>query len=478
MNHFEQNVKAYIQQMNLIASGDHLLIACSGGVDSMALLHFLHKESSSLNITVSCAHVDHMLRGGTSKEDMQFVEQFCLKRNIPFYGKSIPIKEIVQNEGGNVQAICRRERYQFLEDTLIHIGATKLVTAHHADDQLESVLMALTTKRSTNGLAGIHPLRKFKQYMIIRPFLMVTKKEIREYLQNNHLNWREDSSNEKDDYTRNKFRHHISPLIIKENPNAAQNVVYLANQIREDNEFLMQLAEERFSKVVTKIGENSYNLKIECLKTEPVSLQRRLVLILLNYIYGNSNTLQTYHLVSAILDLCDSENGSSEIHLPNNYIAQRIYRTLIVQPREEQPSLKRQIVNMNEWISIESTQLFISEIDNLTALPTCSIFYFSSKEVTLPLFIRSLMNGDRIQLSGMLDTKRVSRIFIDEKIPATKRKSWPLLVDANDNVLAVVGIRTSDKLSKVRRPIDDNLLLIKVDDEGCTTRGGYKDDSK
>ena len=463
MNHLEQNVKAYIQQMNLVVPGDHLLIACSGGVDSMALLHFLHKESANLHIKISCAHVDHMLRGTISRRDLEFVERYCLEQGIPFYSKSIPIASIVQQEGGNVQAICRRERYQFLEDTLLQIGASKLVTAHHADDQLESVLMALTTKRSMNGLAGIHAIRSFERFMMIRPFLMVTKQEIREYIQNNGLTWREDSSNEKDDYTRNKFRHHISPLLTKENPNVAQNVVHLANQIREDNELLMQLAHERFFKVVTKIGVNSYYLQIESLKQEPVSLQRRLVLILLNYIYGDSNTLQTYHLISMILNLCKSEYGTAEVHLPNNYVAQRMYATLVVQPNEERAAFKKREVEMNEWISAEQFQLYMSKIANapLNASSSQMIFYFNSNEVTLPLHIRTLEKGDRIQLFGMKDAKRVSRIFIDEKIPSTARGHWPLIVDANENVLAVVGVRTSDKLSKVRRPIDDYFLLIK-----------------
>ena len=463
MNQLEQNVKAYIQQMKLVAPGDHLLIACSGGVDSMALLHFLHKESANLHITISCAHVDHMLRGAVSKKDLEFVESYCLTQGIPFYGKSIPIASIVQQEGGNVQAVCRRERYQFLEETLLQIGASKLVTAHHADDQLESVLMALTTKRSTNGLAGIHAMRSFKRYMIIRPFLTVTKQEIREYLQSNGLTWREDSSNEKDDYTRNKFRHHISPLLKEENPHVAQNVVHLANQIREDNELLMQLTREQFPKVVTKIGENSYNLQIESLKQEPVSLQRRLVLILLNYIYGDSNTLQTYHLISTILNLCNSKYGTAEVHLPNNYIAQRMYGTLVVQPNEKRAAFKKRAVEVNEWISAEQFQLNMSKIADAPQNVTSAqmTYYFNSNEVTLPLHIRTPNKGDRIQLFGMNDAKRVSRIFIDEKIPSTVRGHWPLIVDANDNILAVVGVRVSDKLSKVRRPIDDYFLFIK-----------------
>jgi tRNA(Ile)-lysidine synthase len=463
MKQLEQNVKVYIQQMNLIAPGDHLLIACSGGVDSMALLHFLHKESANLHITISCAHVDHMLRGTVSKKDLEFVERYCLEQGIPFYGTSIPIASIVQQEGGNVQAICRRERYQFLEDTLLQIGASKLVTAHHADDQLESVLMALTTKRSTKGLEGIHAIRSFERFKVIRPFLMVTKQEIREYLRNNSLTWREDSSNEKDDYTRNKFRHHIAPLLTKENPQVAQNVVHLANQIREDNEFLMQLAQERFFKVVTEIGKNSYNLQIESLKQEPVSLQRRLVLILLNYIYGDSNTLQTYHLTSMILNLCKSEYGTAEVHLPNNYVAQRMYGTLVVQPNEERTAFEKRQVEMNKWVPAEQFQLYMSKIANapLNVSSSQMIFYFSSSEVTLPLHIRTLEKGDRIQLFGMRDAKRVSRIFIDEKIPSTARGHWPLLIDANENILAVVGIRISDKLSRVRRPIDDYFFSIK-----------------
>ena len=183
MDLFEQKVKSYIDAKQLIAPKDHLLVACSGGVDSIGLLHFLHNYKEQLGFTLSCVHVDHMLRGEVSKEDMRFVAQLCQHYEIPFYGKSIDIPRLLQEEGGNSQALCRRERYQYFQKVMEEIGATTIVTAHHADDQVESMLMSLTKNSAIKGLAGIYPKRSFYSGKLIRPFLAVTKDEIRGYLQ-------------------------------------------------------------------------------------------------------------------------------------------------------------------------------------------------------------------------------------------------------------------------------------------------------
>jgi tRNA(Ile)-lysidine synthetase-like protein len=460
---FEQKVTTFIQEQQLNLNGQHLLIACSGGVDSMALLFFLNKYQAYFGYKISCVHVDHMLRGAESLTDLQFVEAYCQQIGIPFYSKSISIPHIYEQQGGNLQTICRQERYAFFSTIANEIEATYLVTAHHADDQMESVLMGLAKKRNLNALTGIHPKRTVEDLTIIRPFLSVTKIEIREYLEEQNVSWREDASNEKDAYARNYVRHHITPALQKLNPLVAENIVAISTQLAEDQQLLMELAYTKFSKVVTKTVGNNYQLKIDDLKDEPVSLQRRLILILLNYIYGDSHTIQTYDLISSILNMCNAENGTAEIHLPNNFIALRTYSTLVIQPKAVEKPLEQTEITLNEWQQIGTNQVLVKPIekDSIIQVEKASVYYFNAKEVKLPLYARSHQQGERIQLAGMTQAKRISRLFIDDKIPKQERTSWPIIVSGDEEVVAVLGIRTNNKLSKVMRPIDDYLFIVK-----------------
>ena len=245
MQQLEHQVLAYINEQQLIKSGERLLIACSGGVDSMALLSFLYKFQQLLDIEIVVAHVDHMLRGEVSNGDRQFVEKFCREREIEVVSCAIPIAEIVECEKENSQAICRRERYRYFAEVMAGYCIDKLVTAHHADDQLESILMNIT---KAGSIKGIRAKRNFSTGIIIRPFLAVTKLEIREYLQKNSGTFREDASNAKEDYTRNRFRHRIVPLLKQENPNVSLHAVKLVQQLEDDDLYLYELARTTFFK--------------------------------------------------------------------------------------------------------------------------------------------------------------------------------------------------------------------------------------
>ncbi|MEG0385860.1 MAG: tRNA lysidine(34) synthetase TilS [Solibacillus sp.] len=462
MHLLEHQVLAYIKQHQLIASGDKLLIACSGGVDSMALLSFFCKFQNYLQIELVVAHVDHMLRGEASAEDRNFVEQTCAKWNIPVFSSAIPIAEYLEREGGNSQAICRRERYHFFEKVMLEQKIDKLVTAHHADDQLESMLMAMTKASSLNGLKGIMPKRPFLNYFVIRPFLAVTKSEIGEYLHTEGQTYREDASNEKDTYTRNRFRHHVVPLLKKENPSISQHVVQLADQLAEDDRYLMQLAETRFSTLFEEMRGNCYKVVISDFQSEPLALQRRLILILLNYLYNDSKMIQSYALCTMILKLFDTAVGSSSADLPKGYIARQQYGEIIFEKDHQMHQMMKQTLMLNEWNWFGELRVYVGELaqceDSLLAVH--EPYYFTASTIQFPLFVRVREDGDRIALSGMQQKKKVARIFIDGKIPLVKRAHWPLLVDANNELLAVMAVRVNNQFSDVREAAHDSVLLV------------------
>ncbi|ATP38627.1 tRNA lysidine(34) synthetase TilS [Solibacillus sp. R5-41] len=462
MHLLEHQVSAYIKQHQLITSGDKLLVACSGGVDSMALLSFLYKFQHYFKIKLFVAHVDHMLRGEASEGDRNFVEQICAKWEIPVFSCAIPIAEYLEKEGGNSQAICRRERYRFFEKIMTEQKIDKLVTAHHADDQLESMLMAITKASSLNGLKGIVPKRPFLNYFVIRPFLAVTKSEIGEYLHTEGQTYREDASNEKDTYTRNRFRHHVVPLLKRENPSISHHVVQLADQIAEDDRYLMQLAETRFSTIFKEMRENCYKVVISDFQREPLALQRRFILILLKYLYHDSKMIQSYALCTSILKLFDTSVGSSSVNLPEDYIARQQYGEIVFEKNQQPRQLTKQKLALNEWNSVGELRVYIGALtqceDSLLAM--YQPYYFTASAIQFPLFVRIREDGDRIALSGMQQKKKVARIFIDGKIPLVKRAHWPLLVDANNELLAVMAVRVNNQFSDVRLAAHDSVLLV------------------
>lgn len=462
MRDFEQKVLQFIDSEHLVNEGSRLLIACSGGVDSMALLTFFDKYKRILGIELFVAHVDHMLRGEQSAGDRMFVEQFCESRNIPCFSTAIPIPDLLVEHGGNSQAVCRKERYAFFTAIMQEQAIDTLVTAHHADDQLESILMGLAKAGTVTGMQGIHVKRYFTNGIIIRPFLMVTKEEIRGYLQKSGVNFREDPSNAKDDYTRNRLRHHVVPLLKAENEFISQHATQFSMQLMQDDAYLRELAQEAYDRLVKKKSENCYEVEITAFLKEPLALQRRLILILLNYLYNDTNTFQSHTLCTSILKMFQTQNGSSMINLPKRFVVSRQYGRVFFQKEQEKTPIASEELTFNEWNEGRDVRIYIGETSRMTAPLSAGaqIYYVGADTLAFPIRIRTREVGDRIQLAGMSEPKRLSRLFIDEKVPLTKRDDWSLLVDAHNEVLAVIGLRVSSKFSRTRRAGDDYVFVV------------------
>ncbi|MDF2607599.1 MAG: tilS [Bacillales bacterium] len=203
-----------IKRKKYFNKSELLIVGVSGGPDSLALLHLLNKNK----FNIIAAHVDHMLRGKESKDDLEFVKEFCSQKNIEFVARSIEVGKYVSETGLSTQIAARVCRYNFFKEVMDQYKSKKLILAHHGDDQIETITMRLVRGSTPKGIAGIRDVRDFENGAIIRPLLYVNKAMIAAYCEKNNLTPRIDKSNEKDTYTRNRFRKSILPFFYNENP--------------------------------------------------------------------------------------------------------------------------------------------------------------------------------------------------------------------------------------------------------------------
>lgn len=443
---FHTQVISFNQKHNLISGGDRLLVACSGGADSIALLTFLHQQKDILGVTLGCIHANHGLRGKESEEDERFVETLCHDWGIPFHTKTLPIRDILESEKGNLQDICRRERYSFFEQVMEKDGYNKLVVAHHADDQVESVYMGLTKGTRANGMPA---KRNFGCGKLIRPFLSVKRKEIEHYLNEQQYTYREDSSNHKDAYMRNRFRHHIVPMLQKENANVASVIGQWTHQQQQDEQLLQKLATQECKKIVEHTGTHSLSIDLQQFQEIEVALQKRVILILLNYLYPNEKLWLSHSLVDQIHNQCLERNGSNEIHLPKGGKMIRQYSNMHFSFEEEvsRDQIFPIMLIVGEWTSIESNQR-IKLCDREGAVCGSDGWFITLEKCELPVRVRRRRPGDRLLLKGMKEPKRLSRLLIDEKVPLHTRDSIQLLETQQEEIIGVPGLRLSSRFTK------------------------------
>lgn len=445
MNTFDETVFRFIKKESLLLEGGRVLIACSGGVDSVVLLHFIAMNRERWGVDVAAIHVDHMLRGEESEEDGAFVRQLCETYGIPFFGRRIAVPEILLKSGGNTQAVCREERYLFFSEIMLANKYNVLATAHHGEDQLETVLMQVTKGNIPKGM----PMkREINGGILVRPFLPVVKASLYSYATEKKLAFREDPSNQSTAYMRNRFRQQVLPFIVAENPAVVENTLTTTRKIAEDDALLEALAKEQLDKIVEFTEEGLPSIDGDAFIGMPNSLQRRVITLLLNYLYDNKNVLVEYKygLIEQLQSQLTSQVGNISIDLPLGYKFIREYGHLsfIKGNTIPQPAVSKTVPKgvqipwgNGEWLY----WIEVDEVDSCLLTNVVDVMYFNLPKSALPLHVRHRKEGDRMLLPGMSRPKRLSRLFIDEKIGASERLDLPVLVTAQDEVCAVPGLR-------------------------------------
>ena len=413
----------FLKKLN-IDKNKYLVVATSGGPDSMALLHMLNSNG----FKVICAHVNHGLRL-VSEEEYKFVENYAKVNNIIFEG--MKIEGYKNNKFTEHEA--REKRYTFFEKVLNKYNTDILLTAHHGDDLIETVLMRLIRGSNLNGYKGFNKITNFKNFKIIRPLVFYTKKEIEQYIKSNKIPVVYDESNKSKKYTRNRIRLDILPILKKEEKNIHKKILEYSEELNDINEYVNEVVKEKVNELYknNKLDINNFNKLNKVIKTKVLEN------ILFN-IYKNDINIITKHHIEEILKIIESNN--KKINLPNNIMVLKEYNNLIFK-EEETISTNNYKIILDKDINLKELGEF--KFINDTTEKSNYVIKLNSKEITLPLILRNKEEKDEIKVKNLNGTKKVKKIFIDEKIPLRLRNNYPILTDSKNNLLWIPGIKKS-----------------------------------
>lgn len=428
----ERRVKEYMKKEKMAEEGEGILAAVSGGADSVCLLFLLHKWEEELKIRLAAFHLNHGLRGDEADRDEAYVRELCGRLQIPFLSVREDVSAYAALHRLSEEEAGRQLRYRHLEEAAGKLSCSRIATAHHRDDNAETVLLNLFRGGGLKGLSGISPVRG----KIIRPLLCLSRNEIEEYLKENGIAWCEDSTNHECEYARNRIRNELFPWVKEKiNERAGEHILNFAAVAGQADEYFTRQAEMILS-------EGGTSIRTEVFDRQPEILKSYLVRAMISSAMGNQKDISLKH-IEAVCAL-KGPGGGTEAVLPGGLRAVRGYETLEIR-REEAGKL------WEEGDITLVTRIFSWKKDQ--EIPKNQYTkWFDYDKIKDTLSVRTRETGDYFMI-GEGRRKLLKRYFIDEKIPEGKRDSIRLLAEGN-HVLWVIGYRISE--------------YYKITDETCT----------
>lgn len=443
-----KKVKSFIKKYQLLEPNKTVLVGVSGGPDSMALLHLLKEESEINGLHIIAVGVDHQLRGDASEQDMLYVEAQCERWNIPFIKKKVDVEAYKQTNKVGTQVAARTLRYEVFAEVMKEYEADYLALGHHGDDQIETMLMGVMRTTSIQGLKGIPYTRHFATGKIIRPLLLLTKEEIETYCDIHQIEPRIDASNFETDYTRNELRLDVVPILKEKNHRLHQTIQQLSETIQEDESFLMDQAAKVIKDVIQiKDKKCEATILLPAFKKQPVSLQRRLFRLTLNYLYKeNIPDKISYTHEEIFLRLIGDQLANKSIDFPNGLKIEKSYEKVHLyfdQAEKNEIMYERTITSLPLEIALPNGDILHIERTKISDTKKTDVYtlVYPEKEIAWPLHIRHRRRGDRMSYEGLNGSKKLKDIFIDEKVPRDKRDTKYILTDDDGEILWLIGLR-------------------------------------
>ena len=406
-------------------SNDYIVIGLSGGPDSMVLLYNLIEYRKQFKFKIVCAHVNHGLRKESDDEQV-FVKKYCEENDVIFEIKKLDIKD------NFTEALGHKLRYDFFDEIVKKYSAKYLFTAHHGDDLIETILMKIVRGANINGYLGFSSVVKNEDYTILRPLIQCTKDEILEYAEKNNIPFVIDLSNYDTTYTRNRYRKYILPRLKDEDKNVHLKFLQFSNKLQEYDNFVNSIVDKEYTKVVV---DNKIN--VEQIKEYNSLIIERIIYRWLNNIYKDDINVITKKHIDSIIDLINSNKPNTIISLPQ-YDFIKEYNVLSIY---EHNKIGDYEYILNEQVELPNKKVI--RVVKETSDTSNYVIHLDSKNIKLPLYVRNYKQGDKMTIKNMDGHKKISDIFINEKININDREGYPVVVDSNGEIIWLPGIKKS-----------------------------------
>lgn len=408
-------------------TNDRIVVGCSGGPDSMALLDMLLKVKDKYHLFIVVATVNYNVRKESS-EEYNYVKKFCEENDLVFEGKSVN-----NYSNDNFEFEARVIRYRFFKELVKKYNLNYIMIAHHSDDLIETILMKIVRGSNLKGYSGFKEVVDFNEFKIVRPLINYTKEELIKYCDDNNIKYYIDSSNDNIDYTRNRFRKVLLPFFKEENNEVHKKFLKFSNTLNDTYNYVSR---ER-DKAINRCMDNNYII-IDKFKLEDMFIQKEIIYYLLSELYDNDLYLVYDKHTNLIMELIYSDKSNSSINLPDGFIASKNYNKFSIIRPSDSISYKYEL---NEKVELSNGHsIFIVEDDNSNSNYICRL---NSNEIKLPIIIRNRKDGDKIKVKNMDGHKKIKDLFIDKKIDKYERDMWPIVTDSNDKILWVPGVSKS-----------------------------------
>ena len=454
-----EKVHATLVKHRMLASGGTLLVAVSGGIDSVVLLTVLNRLASEFSVRLAIAHLDHGLRGQEAEEDADFVHRLAATLDLPINRERIDIKAVAEERRMNLEAAARDVRRAFLERSARAVGAERIALGHTLNDRVETLLFHLVRGAGPTGIVGMHPINP----PYIRPLIDVSRDEILSFALEQGLTWREDCSNLDLSFSRNRIRHQIMPLCRDMNPRFLEAAARTADLLLDERSALETLLDVSWNDVLIKHDAGSVILDRQRLRALPLEIQRLLLRRATARARGHLRGIEKKH-IDALHTLANTPHPHAETDLPALFAYATKQELRLTIDRQDPTPLRCSPVGLGrtELPSLgRFIELAIEEEVPSGAFPADEDHEVADVDrVHFPLYVRSRRRGDRFHPLGMARDKKLKAFLIDEGVPLGERDRLPLLCD-QERIIWVVGKRLSEAVRVT--PRTRRLLVMRTE---------------
>ena len=416
-----------IEDSFIFNDNDRIVVGCSGGPDSMALLDMLLKIRDKYHLFIVVATVNYNVRE-ESIDEFNYVKKYCEDNDLIFESKSV---SDYSNE--NFEFEARVIRYRFFKELVKKYNLNYIMVAHQSDDLIETIMMKIVRGSNLKGYSGFKKIVDFKDFKIVRPLINYTKDELIHYCDENRIKYFIDSSNSNTEYTRNRFRKVLLPFFKEENNDVHKKFLKFSNTLDDTYNYVSR---ERDKALDRCFKDNS--ILIDKFKLEDEFIQKEIIYYLLSELYDNDLYLVYDKHIDLIFDLINSNKSNSSINLPYGFVAYKNYNLFSINKEINYSDYKYEFDEYIELDNGHSIKKVESEKSNSNYV--CRL---NSSEIKLPIIVRNRRDGDKINIKNMNGSKKIKDLFIDRKISMMERDNWPIVTDSDDNILWVPGITKS-----------------------------------